>query len=171
MGANENGERRLPNSESCFVCGRSNHAGLKTRFYEEDGCVKARLNAAEHHCGYPNVVHGGVVAALVDECMGWAAARAVQRMCYTAELKVRYLRPVPSDRETVVSTEVVRSGRRLAEVKGRVTDSEGATYVRAEGRFIPLSAEETLKVDEMLLYDSGERSVFESLRRQRQEEG
>ena len=37
--------------------------------------------------------------------MGWAAARAIERMCVTAELKVRYLKPVPGDREMTVKTE------------------------------------------------------------------
>ena len=154
----------LPNSEGCFVCGEDNPAGLQTRFYVEDDRVKVTLSPQEHHCGYRNVVHGGVVAAVMDECMGWAAARAIGLMCYTADLTVRYLKPVPADRATTVITEVIRSNKRLAQVRGRLVEDAGVEYARAEGRFTPLSVEETLLVDDHLLYRGGEERIFDYLR-------
>lgn len=154
----------LPNSHTCFVCGEGNHAGLQTRFYVEDDKVKTLLQAEEHHCGYRNTVHGGVVAAVLDECMGWAAGRAIGLMCYTGELIVRYVRPVPADRDLVVVAEVVRSSKRLAHVKGVIIDSEGVEYAKSEGRFIPLSVEQTLEVDDNLIYRGDEEQVFDHLR-------
>lgn len=160
----EDGKRFLPNSSWCFVCGEDNHAGLRTRFYVEGECVKARLSPANHHCGYPNVVHGGIVAAILDECMGWAAARAVGRMCVTGELTVRYLRSVPADRETTVITEVVKASQLLAVARGRIVDSEGIEYARAEGKFTPLSVEQTLAVDARLNYRGNELRLFDRLK-------
>ena len=154
----------LPNSTWCFVCGEENHAGLQTRFFVEDGHVKAKLRPQDHHCGYRNVVHGGVVAALLDECMGWAAARAIGRMCLTAELTVRYVKNVPQDRELTCVTKVEKSSRRLAYAKGEIVDDEGEVYARAEGKFMPMSAEETLRIDDMLLYRGGEIRLFDDLR-------
>lgn len=158
----------LPNSEHCFVCGEKNAAGLQTRFYVENDVVKARLKPKKNnHCGYHNVVHGGIVAAILDETMGWAAARAIGRMCLTGDLSVRYLKPVPGDRETTVVTEVVRSNRRLAHTKGEIVDEHGVVYARAEARFLPLSVEQTLEVDDNLVYRGGEERVFDSLREER----
>lgn len=154
----------LPNSRPCFVCGEDNPAGLKTRFYVEDGVVKAPLRPEPHHCGYENVVHGGIVAAILDETMGWAAARATGRMFFTGELTVRYLRPTPGDRELTASAEVVRVTSRLTEAKGVLTDADGVEYARSKGRFVPLSAEATLAVDDALLYRGDEERVFEKLR-------
>ena len=159
-----NGKTFLPNSGWCFVCGEENPAGLQTRFYVEDDRVKTRFNPREHHCGYKNVVHGGVVAAILDETMGWAAARAIERMCYTAELTVRYVANVPADRETTVVAEVLRANRRLAHVTAELVDDDGTVFARAEGRFTPLSVEETLLVDDMLNYRGDEERVFEKLR-------
>ncbi|MBN2312033.1 MAG: PaaI family thioesterase [Candidatus Hydrogenedentes bacterium] len=156
--------KHLPTSASCFVCGEENPAGLGTRFYVEDGIVKARLRPQEHHCGYPNVVHGGVVAAIMDETMGWAAARAITRMCLTGELTVRYIEPVPADRELTVTTEMIKAGRRMAHVRSAIEDDTGHVYARAEGRFLPLSVEQTLLVDDHLIYRGGEERVFEPLR-------
>ncbi|HOE66684.1 MAG TPA: PaaI family thioesterase [Candidatus Hydrogenedentes bacterium] len=160
-----NKRKELPNSTTCFVCGEKNHAGLQTRFYIEDDAVKAKLTPRDWHCGYANVVHGGVVAAIVDECMGWAAARSIGRMCYTAELSVRYVKPVPVDRDTVAIARTKRHSKRIAFVEGRLVDDDGSEYVRCEGKFMPLSAEETLAVDDALLYRGGEERMFDSLRR------
>lgn len=155
----------LPNSRGCFVCGEENAAGLQTRFYVEDGAVKTALKPQPHHCGYANVVHGGVLAAILDECMGWAAARAIGYMCLTGDLSIRYLKPVPGDKAMTVCGEVLRAGKRMVQVKGMIIDGAGQEYARAEGRFLPLSQEETLKVDDMLLYRGGEERVFDPLRK------
>lgn len=159
-----NSKTYLPNSKSCFVCGEDNPAGLQTRFFVEGDIVKTHLNPREHHCGYANVVHGGIVAAALDECMGWTASRAVQRMCYTADLSVRYLKRVPGDRVLTVCAELVKPSRRLCQARGWIEDDEGTVYVRAEGRFVPLSVEDTLKVDDALIYRGGEERVFDGLR-------
>lgn len=154
----------LPNSTGCFVCGEENPAGLQTRFYIEDDIVRTRLKPREHHFGYANIVHGGVVAAVLDECMGWAASRVILRMCYTADLNIRYLKHVPGDREMVVCAEVVKGSKRLVQVRGWIEDDHGVEHVRSEGRFMPLSIEDTLKVDDQLLYRGGEERVFQALR-------
>lgn len=162
--------RYLPNSKSCFVCGEENAAGLQTRFFIERDTVKMKLRPQSHHCGYANVVHGGVVAAALDECMGWAAARVIKRMCYTGELTVRYLKPVPADGNLTVCTTVKRSSRLMAHVEGRIVDDHGNIYARGEGRFLPLSAEDTLKVDDQLLYRDGDERVFDELRESRSDQ-
>jgi uncharacterized protein (TIGR00369 family) len=159
-----NSKTYLPNSKSCFVCGEENHAGLQTRFFIQDGLVKAPLRARLHHCGYENIVHGGITAAILDECMGWAAARLIRRMCYTADLNIRYLKHVPGDRDLTACAQAVKGSKRLVQVQGWIEDSDGTQYARAEGRFVPLTPEDTLKVDDALLYRGGEERVFDELR-------
>ena len=154
----------LPTSPRCFVCGEHNPAGLHARFQVEDGLVKMPLTARDGHCGYPDVVHGGVLAAALDECMGWAAARAIQRMCVTGELTVRYLKPVPPGPGYTVYAEVLRSSRRLVHACAWITGPDGERYARAEGRFLPLSEADTLRIDDGLVYRGGEERVFDSLR-------
>ncbi|MCC6142567.1 MAG: PaaI family thioesterase [Candidatus Hydrogenedentes bacterium] len=161
----------LPTSEHCFVCGEANPAGLGTRFYVENDVVKMPLTAKHHHCGYPNRIHGGIVAAAVDECMGWAAARAIQRMCVTGDLSVRYIRPVTLDKAFTVCAEVLRSNRRLVHCAATIIDEHGEVHVRGEGRFLPLTVEQTLRVDDNLLYKGGEERVFAPLREGEPENG
>lgn len=154
----------LPNSKGCFVCGEDNHAGLKTRFYIEDDCVKAKISPQRHHCSYEDVTHGGVVAALLDECMGWAAARVIERMCVTAELRVRYLVNVPPDEDLQITTEVTKFSKRLVLTTASLTGGSGVEYARADAKFTPLTVEQTLEADDQMLYRGGEARLFDRLR-------
>ncbi|MBW7863238.1 MAG: PaaI family thioesterase [Candidatus Hydrogenedentes bacterium] len=158
--------RPLPVSKHCFICGEENGAGLQGRFYVEGDTVKIPVSAKEQHCGYPGVVHGGVVAALLDECMGWAAARAIGRMCVTGEMTVRYLKNVPPDPALTVEAEVTKAHRRMVHTTARIVGPDGTRYATAEGKFLPLSVEYTLAVDDGMVYKDGEERVFEALRQE-----
>lgn len=154
----------LPTSRQCFVCGEDNPASLQTRFYLDGDFVKAKWRVREHHCGYHKVAHGGVTAAILDECMGWAAAKAIGRMCVTGELTVRYVLRVPADRELTAAASVEKASRLLARVSATLSDDEGTVYAKAEGRFVPLSVEETLLVDDNMRYREGDAHLFDGLR-------
>lgn len=159
------GERRyLPTSTGCFVCGEDNAAGLRARFFVEDGIVKMPFHLEPQHSGYPGAVHGGIIAAALDECMGWAAARAINRMCVTGELTVRYVERVPVQFPLEVCAEVVRAHRRIVHTTAQLIGADKKVYARAEGRFLPLTVEESLKVDDLLLYRGDEERVFDGLR-------
>ena len=154
----------LPVSVSCFVCGKENHAGLALRFYGDDGVISTVWRPADYHCGYSGVVHGGVAATALDECMAWAATWHTRLMCLTGDLAVRYLEPVPSERELLVSASVRVPGKRLVHVLGTIADADGVEYATAQGRFVTMTAEQTLDVDDSLLYYGDEVRLFDYLR-------
>ncbi len=156
--------KTLPISKTCFVCGKENPAGLRAKFYIENGAVKMPLTVRPEHCGYPNVVHGGVVTAALDECMAWAASRAIGRMCVTGDLTVRFLQRVPADKPLTASAEVAKAYRLLAHTTAALTGEDGTLYARAHGRFAPISVEETLWIDDGLLYDENAERNFDHLR-------
>lgn len=160
----QNDKMYLPNSAGCFICGDENEAGLRTRFFTEDGKVKTRVRPKVHHCGFEGVVHGGIVAAILDECMSWAAIRAINRMCQTGELTVRYLINVPDDRDLICVTDTEKANKRLVYTVGELIDDEGIVYATASAKFTPLTIEATLEVDDMLKYQGGDERVFDELR-------
>ena len=109
-------------------------------------------------------MHGGIVAALLDESMGWAVALSIGRMCMSAEVTIRYLKPLPVDTKIVVSAKPGRWSRRLGHAEAEVRGVDGTLYARASGKFLPLSLEQTLQVDSMLIYPDGAESIFSELR-------
>jgi uncharacterized protein (TIGR00369 family) len=162
----ENTQRKtLPVSPSCFVCGAHNPAGLQGRFYVENDAVYMPLTIQDHHCGYPDVAHGGIVASALDECMAWAATRALGLMCVTGKLTVRYLLPTPAMEGLVVRAEVVKAHRRIAYTQAALTDDKGVVYATSEGSFTPLTPEQTLHIDDYLIYTGGEERLFDYLRK------
>ena len=87
-----------PNSKMCFICGLENPVGLKLRIYEvEPGRVESTFTAPEHFQGYPGVLHGGIIATIIDEISGRALMGPVDqpRFMFTAKLEVKYRKNVP----------------------------------------------------------------------------
>ena len=82
--------------------------------------------------GWSDKAHGGILATLLDELMGWAL---FEHDCWgvTAELTVRYLRPADVNRRLRVEGEVVEASRRLFRTRGRILDEDGSVLATAEG--------------------------------------
>lgn len=89
--------------------------------------------------GGPGLVHGGVIALLIDHAMGCVAAQP-DRPAMTVKLAVRYRRPTPLGVPLTVSVRLQRvDGRRLHLSASIVADGE--VTVEADGVFLTLTAE------------------------------
>lgn len=143
-----NDEREyLPHSTGCFLCGEENLSGVRARFFVEGDEVRALVALPRHMNGYKGVAHGGVLSALLDETMGWAATvfRVTHPMFVTAELTVRFLSPVPVGEEIEVRSRLVQDAGRLAYCEGEILHG-GKVRVRAKGKFSPLDQKGTADV-------------------------
>lgn len=144
----------LPHSSGCFLCGDENPCGVRTRFYVEGDAVCSRIQLPRHVNGYKNVAHGGVLAALLDESMGWAATvfGGSHRMYLTGELTVKYLAPVPIGDPIEIRSRLVEDAGRIAYSEGELICGE-TVCVRARGKFLPMSREATAEVLPYLKFD------------------
>ena len=160
----ETEDLQLPWSQTCYLCGESNPLGMQVKFKKDGREVYTECRVDERREGYHGLAHGGIVAALLDETMGWAVALSIGRMCMSAEVTIRYLKPLPVDTDIVVSAKPGRCSRRIGFGEGEVRGADGTLYARASGKFLPISLEETLHVDSMLIYPDGAESIFSELR-------
>jgi len=79
---------------TCLMCGSSNSRGLHLAFEVcGDGKVEASFVAEDVLTGYPNLLHGGMVASLLDAAIT-NCLFAHGYVAVTAELNVRYRHPV-----------------------------------------------------------------------------
>lgn len=114
-----------PNSRNCFACGIANPIGLKIRFYNlGPGEVEAHYTVPATFQGYPGIVHGGIVAAMLDEI----AYRSLivddpECLMFTARLNIRYRCNVPVG-------EPLRLVGRSGKVKKRSATASGYIYSR-----------------------------------------
>jgi len=131
--------RALPHTESCFVCGESNPAGLKLRFETDGRVVQSRFQPRAEHIGFKQTVHGGLIATVLDEIMVWACAVGTRRFGYCAELNVRFLNPLRPGEEVLATGELVSNRRnKILEARGELRDGTGRVLASATGKYLPI---------------------------------
>lgn len=135
--------RELPHTHSCFVCGESNAIGFRLRFETDGRVVQTRFRPRREHIGFQNVMHGGLIATILDEVMVWACAVATRKFAYCAELSVRFLSPVRPGEELVALGELATNRKgRIFEAKGTLRDASGKSLAEAKGRYVPVKSED-----------------------------
>lgn len=121
----------------CFACGIDNHGGLHLRFSEdEQGGVAAVWQPSAEYQSYPDRVHGGIIATLLD-CAIVHALCAKGILGVTAELSVRYLHSVTLDREVRVSASEESCRHRVHLCHAQIVQ-DGRIAVRASAKFMAL---------------------------------
>jgi uncharacterized protein (TIGR00369 family) len=123
-----------PNSAWCFVCGLENPLGLKLVFYETGPDeVSATYSPPQHFQGFPSVLHGGIVASMLDE----AGGRVVMigdhyHFMMTAKLEIRYRQPTPLGQPLKVVGRLLKMRGRLATAHAEIRLSDGSVTAEAE---------------------------------------
>jgi acyl-coenzyme A thioesterase PaaI-like protein len=120
--------KRQPNSRYCFICGMENPVGLHLHIYETaPGEVGSVYIAPDHFQGYPGVLHGGIVAAIIDEISGrthMGNDPMNPRFMFTAKLEVKYRKNVPVGRKLKVIGKAGKSRARSADAWAGIYDAE-----------------------------------------------
>jgi uncharacterized protein (TIGR00369 family) len=135
--------KRQPNSDFCFVCGRKNPRGLYMAFYDDgDGTVYSEYTVSDVYQGYPGIVHGGVVAAMLDEVVARVAMIGdPHHFMMSVKLQVKYRQPVPTETPLRVIGRVVRLRGRLGRAVGEIHLPEGSIAAEAEMTLADVPAE------------------------------
>jgi acyl-coenzyme A thioesterase PaaI-like protein len=130
----------LPHTRGCVVCGRDNPLGLGLSLFVNPatGAVRVNYTPRAPHIGFEDVVHGGVLATVIDEAMVWAATWAGKRFCLCGEMTVRYRLPAAVGRALVVEARVESARPRLIQTVAEIRDGAGEVVASATGKYVPL---------------------------------
>ena len=129
------------NSRMCLVCGIDNDLSLKTRFYEtEKDEVVALFTPRDQHQSYPNRLHGGMASAVLDEVIGRAIMSRYEDTVWgvTAELTLRYKKPVPLNQELKVVGRITSERGAIFEGSGEIILPDGQVAVTAKGKYLKM---------------------------------
>lgn len=134
--------RRLDNDDwgvesNCFVCERTNEAGLRIPFYadEEAGRVTARFTLDDAFSGAPSFVHGGVTLAILDEAQAWATIALGGKLAVTTETASRFRRPVMVGESYEVRAWLTDVGEKRILTRAEVRDDDGEVCAATEATF------------------------------------
>ena len=133
-----------PNSRHCFVCGLENPVGLKLRIYQtEPGVIETMFTAPDHFQGYPGVLHGGIVASILDEISGRAhmSDPFAPRFMFTAKIEVKYRKNVPIGMPLKIIGKAGRSRGKMAEGWAGIYDEEGTLLAEATTLLVNVPAD------------------------------
>lgn len=123
----------------CFVCGSANPDGLHIIFDGDEHGVVGRITISDKWQGFSEMVHGGILAGIMDDALWHAIYHKQREVTVTAELTIRYLRPVPTNKELTVTAQTVKVTPRLTSAEATINLGKDV-LVRGSGRFMPPKA-------------------------------
>jgi uncharacterized protein (TIGR00369 family) len=116
----------------CFACGQANPIGLRLRFEEDGEGIRAQFTPGPQYQGYQGVLHGGIVAAALDDAMANLFHRQ-GRETLTARLEIRYRREAPVGRPLVVTARTTAERGRMFTAEATLALPDGTCLAEARG--------------------------------------
>ncbi len=149
----DNNLSKQPNSDMCFVCGRNNPAGLYMSFYDNgQDEVFSEYTVAERYQSYPGIVHGGILASMLDEVVGRVAMIGDHhRFMVSVKLQVLYRHPVPVETPLKIRGRIVRLRGRLGKAQGEIILQDGRIACEAAITLADVPTELLSKTNHSLL--------------------
>ncbi len=126
---------RIHTHPYCVVCSQSNPLGLGLKFsVHDDGSVSASFCGRFALEGFEGCLHGGMIASLLDGAMT-NCLFAHGHVAMTAELKVRYRKPVFTGQQMLIRAWIARSQAPLHLLEAEIKQ-EGCAKAIASAKFI-----------------------------------
>ena len=128
---------------ACFGCGPANEKGLRIRsFAEGDGYV-CTWTPSPHHEAFPGVLNGGIIGALLDCHLNWAACHhlmvknglASPPCTVTADYAIVLKRPCPTNGPVQLKARVTKTDGDKVSVEGTL-EAEGKVRATCTGTFV-----------------------------------
>ena len=149
----------LPNYPNCFICGTNSPNGIHATFHRQDKLVVSKCSFTKWHAGYKNIVHGGLIAALLDEAMGRSIAGVTRQFLVTGDLKIRYHNSIKVGTAVTVHGAIEDNQRHpklFLQAWGKIFDDE-QVYATAKAKFFPIPEEKNQQILDSLEIE-GEKS-------------
>ncbi|KAF2748273.1 hypothetical protein M011DRAFT_400776 [Sporormia fimetaria CBS 119925] len=81
-------------------------------------------------------LHGGVTASMLDQVMGILVSYSLKSGCATAELSIKYHKPITTPAVLLCRARIVREAGRWVETVAWVEDGRGTVFAEGRGAFV-----------------------------------
>ena len=126
----------FPSPEGTFLA-ESDHVRLAYFRRADQPTLFAKAWFGPKTMGPPGHVHGGAMAATLDEAMG-AAAWMNDHKCVAATITINFVAMLPIGTETIVEAAIDRVDGRKVHLKATLKDPSGRTVAEGSGLFVVL---------------------------------
>ena len=127
----------LEDDHRCFACGMNNPDGLRIEWKVEGLCTTAEFIPDQKYQGWKGILHGGIIATLLDEAMT-RLAWVVLGGALTAEMTIRYVIPAKIGEKLLIRGEIVSESRKIVEMKASLCDMSGKVIAHSIGKAIKI---------------------------------
>lgn len=161
--------KELPNTDShnCFACSPVNAAGLQMKFFSDGKRIYANVIVPGHMGGWDRIAHGGIVATILDETMGWAGIYLLEQLTLTKTMTIDFVKAVMVGEELRCEAWVEeRTGKREALIHAAIYNPGNQVCARSNGIFTMLTLALAKRIG--LLNDEFETSFFKPLMKSKQ---
>ncbi|HOP84999.1 MAG TPA: PaaI family thioesterase [Syntrophorhabdaceae bacterium] len=124
----------LPGYKTCFFC-RPATGGLGLEIQYADGTVFCEFIADQRFQGYDGMMHGGIVAGILDEVMWWALFVETKVISATTKMEIEFKRPIISKETYRAKGQVLEVIHNTYNVTGIIENSSGHVCAKANGYF------------------------------------
>jgi uncharacterized protein (TIGR00369 family) len=129
------------NSRGCFLCGLENKFSLRMKWYEDHQAqqIRSTVVVPDHFNGFPGVVHGGIVSAILDETAGRSVmlTSGEDALMVALKLEVTFRRPTPTNTPLTVIGWVIKQTASRAQVAGEIRLSDGTLTAECKAIVVP----------------------------------
>lgn len=130
---------KLEDDNYCFVCGRDNPIGLRLNLVFYAGRISSEFILQKQYQGYKDIIHGGLISSILDEAMIHVAlAQGIKVV--TAEMSVRFKRPLFTGERAVVEAQIIKSGRKLIEASAFVKGADLRLIAEAQAKMMVMGS-------------------------------
>lgn len=129
----------VKNNDGCFACGKANPIGLKLKFTPIPNGVKAEYTPSKVFEGFQDIIHGGIVATLLDEAIAWAC-RTCGVDAITGEITIRFKKPLITNELVTVCGVIEKNKGKLLLGSAYIKDKKGMVIATATAKMVRTSS-------------------------------
>jgi len=125
--------KKCEDDQYCIACGDKNPIGMKLKFELKKDYIEAFYSFPKEFQGYADIVHGGMIALLLDEIMVNLPLRKLNVPVVSGEIKVKFRKPLKILEKVKARVYMVKQKSRVFIVRGEVIrESDKALIAESE---------------------------------------
>jgi len=101
------------------------------------GYAKVKLELKKEFLNWENMIHGGIIATLLDQAFG-CACNTLENIHVAIQMNIHFLAAAPVGETIYADSRVIHAGKRVGASEMTVLDSNGKTIARATGTTVSL---------------------------------